>query len=56
MASGGGFRDWTPETAQQFGERLAAHLRTLETILGQNPSAPGGTELVPDRDNVSRET
>lgn len=33
MASGGGFRDWTPEAARRVRERLASHLRDLETIL-----------------------
>ncbi len=33
MAAGGGFRDWTPETARAVRERLQAHLRKLETIL-----------------------
>ena len=32
MAAGGGFRDWTPETARGVRERLAAHLKKLETI------------------------
>ena len=34
MATGKGFREWTPETAQAVRERLAAHLKALETILG----------------------
>ena len=33
MAAGGGFREWTPETARAVRERLAAHLKKLETIL-----------------------
>ena len=33
MAAGGGFRDWTPETARAVRERLEAYLKTLETIL-----------------------
>lgn len=33
MAAGRGFRDWTPESARAVRERLAAHLRKLETIL-----------------------
>lgn len=33
MASGRGFRDWTPETAQAIRERLASHLKNLEEIL-----------------------
>ena len=33
MASGAGFRDWTPEAARAVRERLADHLRRLESIL-----------------------
>ncbi len=33
MAAGGGFRDWTPETARAVRERLEAYLKKLETIL-----------------------
>lgn len=33
MDAGGGFRDWTPEAARAVRERLAAHLRKLDTIL-----------------------
>ena len=33
MAAGGGFREWTPQTAQTVRARLAAHLKKLETIL-----------------------
>ena len=33
MATGAGFRDWTPETARAVRERLEAYLKKLETIL-----------------------
>ncbi len=33
MATGRGFRDWTPETARAVRERLETHLKRLETIL-----------------------
>ncbi len=33
MDAGGGFRDWTPDAARAVRERLAAHLRKLDTIL-----------------------
>ena len=33
MYTGGGFRDWTPESARAVRERLEAHLKKLETIL-----------------------
>ncbi len=33
MTTGRGFRDWTPESARAVRERLAAHLKKLETIL-----------------------
>lgn len=33
MKSGEGFRNWTPEEADEVRQRVAAHLRRLETIL-----------------------
>lgn len=33
MATGKGFRDWTPDSARAVRERLAAHLKKLEEIL-----------------------
>jgi len=36
MASGQGFRQWTPETAQAVRDRLANHLKKLDSILEQD--------------------
>lgn len=36
MASGEGFRQWTPESAQAVRDKLARHLSKLDTILDQN--------------------
>jgi len=36
MASGQGFRHWTPESAQAVRDRLANHLKKLDSILEQD--------------------